>query len=100
MTDSDKPCKWPTGDCNQRNHIAFLRKENATLRASLAAKDAEIARLREALKSVEDIRPMWEGGVRGPSVAALENALHACRSIARAALAENDTPGEKEPDNA
>jgi hypothetical protein len=58
--------------------------------AALEAKDAEIARLRDALKKIRDENQLqdenryWE----------MRDGYYA--QIARAALAEDDTPGEKE----
>ena len=48
----------------------------------------------EVLRMIESIRPMWEGGVRGPSADNLSNALEHMRAEARAFLAslEGDKP--------
>jgi DNA-binding transcriptional regulator YiaG len=81
------PKEWPESVV-ATGGASLHHPELERLRKALEAKDAEIARLREALEVIEDTQPMWEGGVRRPSVAALDDALYACRSIARAALGD------------
>ena len=51
---------------------------------------AEIERLREALRKIENARVIFTGGVRPPPAVALENVLVEVREIARATLAAQD----------
>jgi hypothetical protein len=60
------------------------------LKTALEAKDAEIARLREAAKTLDKALYEKEAGRN------LGAYLHLAVATARAALAEDDTPGEKE----
>jgi succinate dehydrogenase/fumarate reductase flavoprotein subunit len=59
---------------------------------ALEAKDAEIARLRKALEAilVRDEQMIWGEDYE------YREALHDMVAVARAALAEDDTPGEKD----
>ena len=50
---------------------------------------AELAEAVEVLTLIENIRPMWEGGVRGPGDDNLSNALEHMRAEARAFLARH-----------
>ena len=52
--------------------------------AAMGALKAELAEAVEVLTLIESIRPMWEGGVRGPSADNLSNTLEHMRAEARA----------------
>ena len=55
--------------------------------ARAEALDGKLKEAVEVLKMIESIRPMWEGGVRGPSADNLSNTLEHIRAEVRAFLA-------------
>jgi hypothetical protein len=81
------------GDVFDEHTVEYIRAD------ILEAKDAKIARLREALEAADALIEtfgVFGRGAAGPSE--LSRALTAYRA-ARAALAEDDTPGEGEEDD-
>lgn len=76
----------PAGDAVEYIR-ADLVPDTDALTAYIAELEAERDRLREALEYIENIQPMFEGGM-GVSKTNLQNTLEEARQIARAALNE------------
>ena len=70
-----------------KRHEYFERAEAAE--AERDALKAELAEAVGVLTLIESIRPMWEGGVRGPSADNLSNTLEHMRAEARAFVARH-----------
>ena len=62
----------------------------SALSAERDALRAELAEAVEVLTLIESIRPMWEGGIRGPSADNPSSALEHMRAEARAFIARHE----------